>query len=295
MDFEAIIYTRNRAMQTDLLLRSMQLNIPDFDLKKIWMFHNLEPFLPNEMISYGKLKKEFPGINWISQIPSFKNRLKSIVNNIKSDHVLGLADDYIFTNKYNDVNKILSTSSSVKCINLFLTPESNWNFAQNKPMKRPGMMYAGNGHYFWNWTKIKDCKCDFAYSHNVVGHIYRTKYFQELLKWAYPMSWELSRKRGLNFIKWNGVNSLESALSRWRRTSTPWMSCYKNQILLHGAINTVQTEWAGNEVGKKQDQTSDFLTQKYLDGYQIKLEPFLGKNYYATGIKDITFEFEKRK
>ena len=254
MKFEAIIFTKNRAMQLDLLLRSMQLNVPDYDPEKITIFYNIDSREMRQ--SYLILKSRFPDMKWRVQ-NNFKKSLKDIINNVKTDYVLGLCDDLVFINYDNlffpyDINP-------TKCQNLFLTPDSNWNFAQNKIMIPPKIIYIGNDLYVWNWTEIKDRKCDFAYSHNIVGHIYRTKYFQELLKWSHLMSWEISLKRGLNFINWNGVNSLESAMSRWRRKSTPYMICTKKQILLHVAVNTVQTEWKGNEVGNKQDQSVENL------------------------------------
>lgn len=293
MDFEIIIYTKNRAMQLDLLLRSMELNIVDYEPQKVWLFY-VPPLAGH---GYVKLANRFKDLNLRPQ-KNFRKDLKSLVNEIKSKYVLGLCDDYVFINKL-DINlpyllrDPFPGPDYMKCVNLFLVPGMSLCFSQDREMEVGKYHYNTDG-FWWNWTLVNDKKSDWAYPHNVAGHIYRTDYFRQMLRWAHLMSWEVSRRRGLNFVNWQGLNTLEKAMSRWRRASSPYMVGLFSQTLLHIAINTVQTEYAFNQVGKKQDQSQDALAVKYLDGYQIKLEPFLNKKYNANGVKDVTFEFEKQ-
>lgn len=296
MDFEIIIYTCNRAMQLDLLLRSMERFIAGYDPKKVWLFY--KPPLQGQ--GYVKLVNKYPGLNLWPQ-DNFRRDLKSLTKQIKSKYVLGLCDDYIFINPLDiEVSYVIGDdtiyplgSTGRKCVNLFMVPGMDFCFSQDRKME-VGEIYKDIDCFWWDWTLVKDKKSDWGYPHNVAGHIYRTDYFRQMLRWSRLMSWEVSMKRGLNFVHWRGLNTLEKAMSRWRRKSTPYMAGLFKQTLLHIAVNTAQNEYMFNQVGKKVNQTQKRLAQLYLDGYQIRLEPFL-KEYNANGIKNVNFVFERMK
>ncbi len=302
MDFEIIIYTCNRAMQLDLLLRSMERFIKGYDPAKVRVFYRI----PDEKLidpgyghypGYGEITKRFRGLQWVRQNP-FKQQLKRLANEIKSKYVLGLCDDYVFINPLDiDIPYVIGDSSPEpllrKCVNLWLTPGMDFCFSQDRKMETARHYYKNTDCFWWDWTQLKDKKSDWAYPHNVAGHIYRTDYFRQMLRWSRLMSIRVSRARGLHSVNWRGLNTLEMAMNRWRRKSTPYMAGLFKQTLQHIAVNTAQNEYMFNQVGKKTDQTQDALAKLYLNGFQIRLEPFL-KEYDRNGIKDVNFDFEKQ-
>ena len=293
MDFEIIIYTCNRAMQLDLLLRSMELNIKNYDPTKVWVFYK-PPMARN---GYLKLFNKHKDLNLRPQ-NNFARDLKSLAKEIKSRYILGLCDDYIFINPLDiDIPYVIGDGHfgnlGRKCVNLWLTPEMDFCFSQDRKMEQYQYYYSDTDCFWWKWTLVKDKKSDWAYPHNVAGHIYRTDYFRQMLRWSRLMSFRVSRKRYPLFVHWQGLNTLEKAMTRWPRESTPYMVGLFKQTLLHIAINTAQNEYMFNQVGKKKHQLQEPLAELYLDGYQIKLEPFLGKKYRANGVKNVNFEFER--
>lgn len=294
MDFEIIIYTSNRAMQLDLLLRSMERFIDGYDPQKVWVFY--KP--PLHWHGYIEIGNKYPGLNFWPQ-NNFRRDLKNLTKQIKSKYVLGLCDDYIFINPLKiDIYYVIGDYSKEllrrKCVNLWLTQGMDFCFSQDRKMETPSYHYKDTDCFWWDWTKIKDPKSDWGYPHNVAGHIYRTDYFLQMLRWSDLMSFRVSQRYPL-FVHWQGLNTLEMAMNRWRRKSTPYMAGLFKQTLLHIAVNTAQNEYMFNQVGEKLEQTQDALAGAYLKGYQIKLEPFLNKTYNANGIKDVNFEFERQK
>lgn len=294
MDFEIIIYTCNRAMQLDLLLRSMERFIAGYDPTKVWVFYALND-IPMKQ-GYGIVRGRFPSMQWQPQY-NFRWDLKNLTKKIKSKYVLGLCDDYIFINPLDiDIPYVIGDSSPEpldrKCVNLWMVPGMDFCFSQDREMEL-APIYRNTDCFWWDWTGI-DLKSDWGYPHNVAGHIYRTGYFRQILRWSRLMSFRVSIRRGAHFVHWQGLNTLEMAMNRWRRKSTPYMAGLFKQTLLHIAVNTAQSEYMFNQVGKKTNQTQDALAKLYLNGYQIKLEPFLNKIYSANGIKDVNFEFEKQ-
>ena len=294
MDFEIIIYTCKRAMQLDLLLRSMEKFIDGYNPQKVWVFY--KP--PMAGHGYVKLFNEHKDLNLRPQ-NNFRRDLKNLTKQIKSKYVLGLCDDYIFINPLKlDIYYVIGDYSVEllrrKCVNLWMVPGMDFCFSQDRKMEGPVGYHKDTDCFWWNWTLVKDKKSDWGYPHNVAGHIYRTDYFLQMLRWSRLMSFRVSRKRYPLFVHWRGLNTLEMAMSRWRRKSTPYMAGLFKQTLLHIAVNTAQNEYMLNQVGKKSEQTQDALARLYLNGYQIKLEPFLNKTYDRNGIKNVNFEFEKQ-
>jgi hypothetical protein len=291
---DVVICTKNRAMQLDLLLRSLKLNWPELEPSDILVFYDFDE---SHKMSYVEISKIHNDVNFISQNGQFKRNLKYLVHNIlKNDEILFLCDDDVMINKMTELYFAPSNddyNKDLKCVSLRLTSKINYSFAHNRAIDVPPICYHSFGWYSWDWTKVKDKKSDWAYPHNLAGHIYPRKYFLQMIRWSSIMGIKVNRYGKVWFANWNGFNSLESAMSRWPRKETPRMAFYKEQILFNPAVNCVQTEYEGNRVGVDKYQTVEALNRLFLQGYRIKLEPFLGMVNNQLSSDEVIFEFER--
>ena len=158
MDFEIIIYTCNRAMQLDLLLRSMEKFIVGYNPQKVWVFYK-PPMTGN---GYVKLFNKHKDLNLIPQ-NNFRRDLKALTRQIKSKYVLGLCDDYIFINPLDiDIPYVIGDSSPYplgrKCVNLWMVPGMDFCFSPDRKMDTPGIDYPDVDCFWWKWTLVKDKK-----------------------------------------------------------------------------------------------------------------------------------------
>jgi len=278
------IFSKDRPAQLDLLLRSMKqfLGFP-YTLAVSYKASNRE-------FAEGYKKIDLGSGKWFLQ-EDFKESIKYICP--ESGLILNLCDDDVVINPLDELDLMYETLfqyDQIKCFSLRLTPSSSFSFAHNRPMPPPDLK-CYRDFFVWDWT-LNEKWSDWGYPHNLAGHVYRAKYFKQILEWSKVMSLRISRKKGLNWVNWDSFNSLEGAMARWPRKATPLMAGFYKQILFNPAVNRTQTELM-NRVGKANHQSLNALNHKFLAGYRIKFEPDKYRKYIQTGGDDVEFEFEK--
>jgi len=242
-----LIFSKDRAMQLELLLRSIGRYYPQ--VENVYVSYKASD--PDFLKGYEKLFNIYPFL-WLQPVHQndFEISTRVLLNDFNTEFTLMLCDDSVFVNRPNFDFDVMP--AGVKCISLYLHPGVDYSFGQDQPMPRPTLISA-YGCLLWCWA-LQPPKSDWGYPHNVAGHIYPTAYIRDIV----------------NKHRFQGVNSLESVMS-WpienRDIRTPYMMCYDKQIVVGMALNCVQEEYQGNNLAKQ--YSLEELNDRYLNGQRI--------------------------
>ena len=232
-----IIFSKNRACQLDMLLRSineMWINRPE-----IFIIYKAEGGYNS---GYDICKREHNNFMFVEE-GNFKNDLLRYIE-IKKEYIMFLMDDNVFKEKFEF--KGITFFSDLLCLSLRLHPKLNYCYPKMKKMK-PILKT------FWNWKT--EGEMDFAYPMSLDGHIFRTEDIFSLL-------------RNLNY---NNPNSLESELAR-NVINKPMMASFSKSPIMNIPWNRVQKVF-NNQCG---NVTADYLHTEYMKGKRLSLEGIRG-------------------
>ena len=199
-----IIFSKDRAAQLDLLLRSM----PDFDevyviytsshYKYAYAYEQIEPRDGVFMIAEVDFKDD---VLWYADSPN--------------EYTMFLTDDDVFINR---MPKIPPLPENVACLSLRLNPHMRYCYTLNRSQKAPKFGTNGN---IWDW-RMADA--DYGYPMSLDGHIFRTEDILPLLE----------------KLDYENPNTLEGQLARCpiRR---PMMMCFDKSVIVNNPVNRVQS------------------------------------------------------
>ena len=265
-----IIFSKDRAMQLDLLLRSMK---DHFDYGSTTVLYTTSG--PEYQKGYDLLKTRFD-INLVKE-SNFKKDLINIVNDYTSPLVV-LVDDVVFIREVTIkeyqrmVNGIMF--GKVKTGSLMLGMNIDYSYTHERKINNP--LKGDYDYYTWDWTQ-EDRHTNFGYPHGIGGNMWESEYFFKRIKYK----------------RFDNPNELESKLSwpyRKRRLGSPLMSCFKETKLLGLQVNMVQDSVKGNRSGSK--YSPRYLNDSYLDGWVISTENIY--NIESNAIcKEVDFSFKK--
>ena len=262
----AIIFSKDRACQLELLLRSMQELAPVF-LKHVAIIYRVssDSFLEG----YRKLQDQWPRLRWMLENKSFKEMVIDAVDETPP-HTLFFVDDLVFRKKWDGSQsrgyQSFCANSKVLCYSLRIS--KHLTFCHPKNAKEYSPVFSGN---CWSWA---GCTPTYAYPMSVDGHIFRTG---EILVDLVNLDYE-------------NPNSLEGILVQrsWLRGRCPLMSCDKESTIFGIPANLVNTVYKNRSMGGSAEE----LNQRWLDGERIALEPLIGYPNKAVH-EEVEYTFEK--
>jgi hypothetical protein len=231
-----IIFSKDRAMQLDLLLRSIKRNM-GVDVSIMYSYSS-------EWYMSGYERLIGGGYNWVRVI-DFKLEL---LNLVKDEFTLFFTDDSVVTRKFSlrDMRYFANDFRAV-CYSMRLSPTVRYCFAEDKESNVPEI--DGNGRFSW-----KGLDGDWGYPMSVEGHVFRTKDILPLLR----------------VLEYSNPCELEALLAV-SPISKPYMYCGDKSSMINIPLNQVQTGWK-NRCG---DTGVEYLNKMFLDGYRIDLGPLL--------------------
>jgi len=244
-----IIFSKDRAAQLDLLLRSFKSSLRESDSLKINVCYNFS----NELFqkSYLQLSSQQENMNSVEFISdnlygSFKQSLiKSL--NINNKLTMFLVDDIVFKSEWslND-NEIqfVKNNNEIIAHSLRLWNGIDHCYATNNPNSIPKFVKG----CIWNWTAAAG---DWNYPMSVDGNIYRTDFIFEKI----------------NQINFKNPNQLEAGLAATADRTKQYMSCYaKGSKLLNIPANIVQDVYANRHgnILSAEELNNNFLSGKRL-------------------------------
>lgn len=252
---DILIFSKDRACQLDLLLRSIKDNFKEIknNITIICKGSN-EDYIKG----YLKLSKKFPLYTWKGETDLVQD-IKLTVKKFIQDFSMCFVDDEIVIRDYSikPFLKVLNEDNDVHCGTLRLGRNIG-NYCYTADLHSTIPDYEStleNDIYKWEW-RLGDQRTDLYYSSCINSHIYRTDFF----------------KYWIDKLDFNNVNSLEGMLNNERESFKKYMICGKVSKTINIANNLSQS--GTNRHSNKQEYSLKSLNDKYLEGYIIDEKKF---------------------
>lgn len=242
-----VVWSKDRASQLDLLLRSIQKNANLFRTSVLFTYS------PEHETSYKKLIEEYSEINFVKE-SDFRTDTISLVES-SGDHVCFSTDDMVFYRKcpynFEFMKNFLPSSNSVFSFRLGLNTvkqdihNNTYQPALNK------FMYLND---------------------NVIG--WQTRNYHPLLNYGYPIALDTHIFPISSFLpimkkcKWNNSNTLEGSLQQYAYLYE-YMYSFTNSISVNVPVNNMSNFTCA---GQEYNYSVDYLRDMYMSGKKISLD-----------------------
>src|SRR3989344_3226748 len=246
ISINTIIFSKNRACQLELLLRS--LNIPGVVLYT---------YDPEFKSGYAKVKKMYPAVKFVRET-NFRKQLIELVRRC-SKYGLFLVDDDIMIRPFDITCREFEEfkrNPEIICLSLRLSPDHRWR----------GLPELQDNKYEWQ-----------HYSRGSQTFNYR------LRGWGAPMTVAAHMFRKEDILpmieaakKIKTPNYLEQVLNI-NIPDRPLVQCFAKAKFVNNEINQVQTDFPSHTPGPSARQ----LNKRFLKGERLSLADIIGKAAYA--------------
>ena len=225
-----IVFSKDRAAQLDLLLRSFSKYVDgakDFFIIVIYKASD-----KNFDAGYQKIynARYSPFIHLIEEETDFKIHVVHAIDKY-NPHTVFFVDDDVFVRpfKFNYGLSIpIECNNKYLCESLRLSPHLDYCYPTDKKMIKPEFdiefdpVLQELGLHNFKWIGASQ---DFGYPMSLDGHIFRTSDILPLIK----------------KLKYDTPNILEGELARNLIHSRPLMICHEKSIIINNPVNKVQT------------------------------------------------------
>jgi hypothetical protein len=249
-----IIWSKNRACQLDLLLRSIKRYWKDYDRNEFRVIYDYDN--AGFKKGYDIVMEAHPWVKYIGEI----NFRADLIHRALTDsaYIGFFCDDDVFTNDF-EWNTGLLANPDIACISLRLGTN-----IVNHYIKGPCEVPERKGGV-WSW---KGKQIDWGYPMSAgSGHIFRMSDIKPILTKS----------------KYENPTELEDAMNA-HKIDRSKMFCYDKSVVFNLAVNRVQTV----RKTKCGELSARELNNKFLNGDRIDLEPYHNyENKSAHEIKDL--------
>ena len=247
----ALVFSKNRAMQLDAVLRSLRLHCRDADLLATTVLYAVSN--NTHARHYAQLAREHQGVHFLEE-KDFKGDLLSLIK--PSKFLLFLVDDNIFVREFSledAVGQLQATPEAI-AFSLRLGRNTIYSYAFANHQKLPKFDEVSKGILSFDWTTSQR---DFGYPFDVSSSIYRTSDMLPLLE-RVPFSNPNTLEGGLDGIKHDMVNQNV-------------LLCFDQSVTFCNPINKVQSVLPNNRSGKRKRYAPSNLAEMFEQGYRIDL------------------------
>ena len=256
-----LIFSKNRPMQLDLLLRSIKDHIPD--LKKITVLYKEdEEYHAGYFKVFTKTWENFDLFHMEKEVNGneFQSMVTDIVDSITEPNIVIFADDDVVIN-HVDLKKIISYRKPWHAsISLSLGENCNYCYAQGYSQEIPKFKYLEDGTIIqWCWA-FATPKTDWSYPMTFDGGIYKTDSF----------------KKKIHAISFNSLNYMNGYMDMTKNWGKTYELAFKEQKVYNIAANLVQTV-NNNRHAEKFSYPARELNEKFLKGYEIDTTNLYGQ------------------
>lgn len=259
-----IVYSKDRAMQMDLLLSSIKKYCGDLFSEIIVLYTTSYQALE---VGYEKFGRTWPEVRLVREV-SFQSDVMSIIGNMKNNLVCVLSDDCIFyrdiADKLNEIMEAMNNPAVYSFI-LGLGRECVYSGTLKVFFRQPHFEPDRNTiRWVWKHAHPGEFACPFM----LAGNIYRrSEYLYHLSQLSFT---------GPSFMEMY----LQGNWQHRRRAEMPdYCACFAQQTLVHSHNNRVQNI-SLNPAGIEFSYPAKILNDFYLAGQVIDLDAleFVGIN-----------------
>lgn len=258
MLYHKILFSKDRPLQLDLVLKSLYLNCEEKDTKTSCIYKVSTEYVS----SYAKLKEEWPQVNFVEQT-NFKSQFEKLVG--ESKYTLLAVDDSIFIEpfKMGDIEKI---DDDILGISYRLGMNCTYCYPAYRSQFLPKIDKTIGELLVCNWAKSDG---DFGYPFEVSSSIYRSSDI-------------LDAAQTFNNFEINNPNDLEYVLSIYSqyfflKTGKKLdLAFYKKSKAFSVPLNKVQNVAVLNRAGNKDKYTPASLLKMYNSGIRLDAEKWKG-------------------
>lgn len=240
----AVIFSKNRPAQLELLLRSMKVYFFEWPLIRVKILYKATT---QEYASgYLRTKLIHSEFQYIEEQPGlFKDQTISMIDeNLQA--TMFFVDDMVFKSnlflKTPQIQNFLE-NSNIACVSLRLCHRIKYCYTEKK--NTPPPLIAKDGTWYW-----KGLPGDWGYSNSLDANIYRTKDILPLIK----------------DLSYSSPNTLEGNMAT-HTLDKPYMICYPESAVFNIPVNKVQTDNA-NHYG---NISAEALNKEFLSSKRISL------------------------
>lgn len=259
---QTVVFSRDRAAQLDLLLRSISTRAPELFGSISVLFQGSNP---DYLVAYAEAMGEHPSVNFYCE-QSFQPDLERILDYSESEYVTFLCDDDLVVRPFIDSNpeRILELNDTLLCFSLRLGNNTNECYPLDRTQEHPSVLWHISDHLIWDW---EDGDADWGYPGSLDGHMFRRDDLEQLLDGA----------------DYDAPNGLEEALVQrcmLYHGDRPNMACFESSLITGVPINRVQSTHP-NRSGEFYPWKTDELNQAFLEGNRLRLDPVDRKDVTA--------------
>ncbi|MBX5469438.1 MAG: FkbM family methyltransferase [Thermoleophilaceae bacterium] len=247
---DLVIFSKDRACQLDLLLRSYKTFFRDQDAVRLQVIYTYEG--EDFGRAYQVVRELHPEPRWVCELDSavgFRQLALDAVGH--SPYVMFLVDDDVFKEPFTLSSpefERFAQDPQIAALSLRMCPRMNYAYTLARLTPIPELE-PGN---VWDWTRADG---DWAYPMSVDGNVFRS---DELV----PLMAELD---------FRNPNTLEAALAR-NPLRNPKMVCFDESRVINLPLNRVQ-EVVRNRHGQV---TAEWLNEQFLAGRRLSLATVAG-------------------
>ena len=240
---DVIIFSKNRAAQLNMLLKSFKL-FCKIESKVIVLYQET-----TEDFAAGYAKGVDSWDCFLCPEIDFKQDLIDLYNTRKSPFVMFLVDDIVFTREVERNNKYFETFKSNEQIlsySLRMGKNIRYDYNNKKEIAVPKLTDVN----IWKWKDVK-YPGGWQYPMSLDGNIFR---------------WEDIEKFILDGT-YNNPNTFESYMAKHAVKGKPYMICHDESRLVNVVLNRVQNKYKSRNMGVDLKELND----KWLAGGECKL------------------------
>ena len=239
MNLTTLIFSKNRACQLDLLLRSLRFLVKHNNLRVLYTCD------PKYAEAYDKVWKLHPDVEFIIE----KDFKRQVIDSITSEYVLFLVDDDVMIGSFDeDCPEFIKfqENEEIICLNLRMAQSYDYDFLKDKQVPIPKF---DDG--MWEW---KNYRHDWGYPMSASSHIFRQKDILPILE-------------TIEF----GSNPIILERSMRGKLNKPLMIGFEKAKFVNILVNRV----ASNVQRSGKFIPASYLNDKFMAGFIIDLPPII--------------------
>ena len=260
-----LIFSKDRACQLDLLLRSIidHFNVP-YVATIIYTYSS--DFYKG---GYNILIKEYPNFKFVKETNFKADVLNALKGNFK--YFTSLGDDCVVQRRLDHSKEfgIFDANTDILALNYRMGPNLRVVWEGDPEISLPKFI----SDYIWNWQK---------------GGVKGWYYPMALMSQFYRMADIADYLPGLSFACPTGI---EAAMMCNKFKHKPLMICFPESKVVELVINRVQNMATKNRFG---NISTEYLNRLWLDGMRIKKESVYVLPYEISRFFNVNLEFEDR-